>query len=306
MNLVVGSTGILGSEICRRLAAAGQPVRGLVRPTSSPEKVAQLKALGVQIVLGDLREPHSLQAACRGAEVVISSASALLSPQPGDSISVTDQQGQLDLVQAARQAGVSRFVLVSIFPGLEACPLATAKQAVEQAVQSSGLEYAILRPGLFIETWLSPALGFDYSNAQAVIYGEGHAPNGYISLGDVAQTVVESLVKPVAAHAVYEISLPDVYNQLEVVRIFEQVSGKSFKLQFVPAATLEAQRAAATNSFQISLAALIHQMAMGTQLDSTAARRAFQFHSFHWNITPGALCLPCKTGARETLWKNNS
>lgn len=59
MILVVGSTGFLGSEICRRLAAAGKPVRGLVRSTSSPDKVDRLKAMGVQTVLGELRDPDS-------------------------------------------------------------------------------------------------------------------------------------------------------------------------------------------------------------------------------------------------------
>ena len=93
MILVVGSTGILGSEICRRLREAGQPVRGLVRSTSGEEKVARLKSMGVETVLGDLRDPPSLQAACQDVDTVITTATATISMQPGDSIQVTDQQG---------------------------------------------------------------------------------------------------------------------------------------------------------------------------------------------------------------------
>src|SRR5659263_117623 len=136
MILVVGSTGILGSEICRRLTAAGKPVRGLVRSSSAPEKVARLKAMGVQTVLGDLREPASLLAACQGVEAVITTASTTLSMQPGDSIPVTDQQGQLDLVAAARKAGVRQFVMVSIPQNIEASPLTAAKRTVERAIQA--------------------------------------------------------------------------------------------------------------------------------------------------------------------------
>ena len=108
MILVVGSTGVLGSEICRRLTASGKSVRGLVRSSSAPEKVDRLKAMGVETVLGDLRDPSSLAAACQGVDTVITTATTTISMQPGDSIPVTDQQGQLDLVNAARQAGVRR------------------------------------------------------------------------------------------------------------------------------------------------------------------------------------------------------
>jgi len=169
MILVVGSTGILGSEVCRRLTASGQVVRGLVRTSSAPEKVSRLKAMGVQTVLGDLRDPASLQAACQGADTVITTATTTISMQPGDSIPRTDQQGQLDLVKAARAAGVRRFVMVSIPLGTEASPLTTAKRTVEKAIITSGMEYTILCPSIFMEVWLGPALGFDYQNAKATI-----------------------------------------------------------------------------------------------------------------------------------------
>src|SRR5512146_3188966 len=118
MILVVGSTGILGSEICRRLVEAGKPVRGLVRSTSGEDKVSRLKAMGVETVLGDLRDPASLARACQGMDTVITTATTTLSMQPGDSIPVTDQQGQIDLVKAAQEAGVKRFVMVSIPLGI--------------------------------------------------------------------------------------------------------------------------------------------------------------------------------------------
>jgi len=76
MNLVVGATGMVGSEICRLLIAAGKPVRGLVRATSDPAKVDQLKGYGVEVVQGDLRDRASLDAACQGVTAAISTASS--------------------------------------------------------------------------------------------------------------------------------------------------------------------------------------------------------------------------------------
>src|SRR5947208_2630500 len=101
MILVVGATGFLGSEICRRLIERGEAVRGLVRETSDSATVAHLRTLGVETVVGDLRDRDSLDAACRGVDTVVSTATTTRSRQPGDSIEATDEAGQLDLVDAA-------------------------------------------------------------------------------------------------------------------------------------------------------------------------------------------------------------
>src|SRR5690606_27828657 len=120
MLFVAGSTGFLGREICRRLAAEGKAVRGLVRATSDPEVVSLLREWQVEPVQGDLADRAALDAACRGAEAVISTASATRSRQPGEDIESTDLRGQQNLVAAARDAGVSRFVYVSFSGGIGA------------------------------------------------------------------------------------------------------------------------------------------------------------------------------------------
>ncbi|MBI4926281.1 MAG: SDR family oxidoreductase [Anaerolineae bacterium] len=276
MILVVGSTGILGGEVCRLLREAGKPVRGLVRSTSGEEKVARLKAMGVETVLGDLKDPASLQAACQGVVAVITTATTTISMQPGDSIPVTDQQGQLDLVQAAREAGVKHFTMVSIPMTVGDCPLRTAKRTVEQAIISGGMEYTILRPCIFMEMWLSPGLGFDYINGKATIYGDGHSKNGYISVGNVAQYAVDSLNNPAARNACFDLGQPRNYSMLEAVYAFEQVSAKSFELSFVPTSALEAQMSTATDPLQVSFATLMHDMAVGNlRGDPREAERCF-------------------------------
>src|SRR5256712_11117147 len=115
MILVVGATGLLGSEICRRLTQRGNPVRALVRTTSNHDRVAKLEGLGAELVRGDLKDRASLDAACRGASAVISTASSTMSRQEGDSIESVDRQGQLSPVDPAAAAGVKHFVPIS-FP----------------------------------------------------------------------------------------------------------------------------------------------------------------------------------------------
>lgn len=280
MILVVGATGFLGTEICRRLAAEGKPIKAMVRSTSDPARVDALKGLGATWVHADLKDPASIRKACQGVTAVISSASACPSPhQPDDTIPAVDQAGQLSLVDAARAAGVSQFVYISYTRFINTdSPLTTAKRAVEQHLSQSGLTYTILRPSYFMEVWLSPALGFDFPNAKAQIYGTGQNKISWISLGDVAKFAVEALRNPGARNATIELGGPEALSPLEVIRLFEQESGQTFTVQQVPEAALHAQKAQATDPLQQAFPALMIDYARGGSVDMSATLRMFPLH----------------------------
>lgn len=275
MILVSGATGMLGSEICRLLADRGRPVRGLVRATSNPEQVARLKGMGVELVLGDLKNRASLDAACRNASVVISTATSIQSRQEGDSFETVDRQGQLSLVEAAARAGVRHFILVS-FPGIDIpFPLQAAKRAVEERLRSSGMTYTILQPTCFAEVWLSPALGFDPAHAQARIYGAGENRISWISFRDVAECAVAALDNPEAANAVIRLGGPEALSPREVVRLAEGATGKAVHVEYIPEEALRAQYSAAGDPLQQSFAALMLYYAQGDVIDPAEALRRF-------------------------------
>jgi uncharacterized protein YbjT (DUF2867 family) len=275
MNLIVGATGILGSEICRVLAEKGEPVRALVRSTSNPDKLAQLKALKAEVVMGDLKDRRSLDAACRGVTAVISTASSTLSRQEGDSIESVDREGQVNLVDAAEAAGVKHFVLIS-FPNVDIdFPLQRAKRAVEDRLKQSGMSYTILQPTFFTEVWLSPALGFDPKNAKAQIYGSGHHKISFISVQDVARFAVAALDPGRAPNAAIMLGGPEALSPLEAVRLAEQVVGKPIDVQHVPEEALRAQHGAATDSLQQSFAGLMLYYAGGDVIEMADTLRTF-------------------------------
>ncbi len=128
-----------------------------------------------------------------------------------------------------------------------------------------------------MEIWLSPALGFDYANAKATIYGDELSKNQFITLGDVAQYAVESVSNPSAHNQIIELSQPNTYSLLKVVCTFEKVAGNPFELQFVPEAALAAQRPADKNPLQISFATLRLNIAHGIRVNTTLAARIFSF-----------------------------
>jgi uncharacterized protein YbjT (DUF2867 family) len=278
MHLVVGATGLVGSEICRRLAAEGKPVKALIRATSDPAKVDPLKNNGVICTVGDLKDRSSLDAACQGVTTVISTASATLSRQERDTLQTVDLEGQTHLVDAAKAAGVDHVVYISFSGNIDAedpSPLTVAKRAVEGHLKQSGLTYTILRPTYFTEVWLSPALGFDFSQAKAQIYGAGQNPISWISFADVAQFAIACLDTPAAQNMVIELGGPEALSPLEVVKIFEDITGQPFTVAHVPEAALQAQKAAATDALQESFAALMLQYARGDAIDMEATLKTF-------------------------------
>jgi uncharacterized protein YbjT (DUF2867 family) len=279
MTLVVGATGSLGTEICQRLASAGRPFRAMVRRTSDQAKKDVLKQLGGELVEADLKDRASLDRACQGATAVISTPTAILSQQSGDTFDTVDLHGQMGLIDAARAAKVGRYVFVSVSGNLLKHgdnPLFAAKQAVENHLKESGLTYTILRPTFFMEIWLSPHLGFDFANAKATIYGSGQNKISYISLPNVADFAVESLSNPAAGNAVLELGGPEALTQLEVVQTFEEIAGRTLEKQFVPEEALQARKSAANNPVERTFADITLAAARGDKIDMSETFKEFQ------------------------------
>jgi len=258
--LVVGATGFLGTEICRRLAGTGRPLRALVRESSEPARVEALRELGAETVVGDLRDRASLDRACAGVDVVFSTATSII--REGE-ISGVDENGQLNLADAARDAGVRRFVYVSFEEFGTGAPLEHAKRAVEVRLLASGMRYTILRPGLFHETWLTAVTGFDTANGTVNVYGAGDAEVSWIALADVATAAVNALDEPETENAVVHLAGERLCHH-DVIAVFEEVTGRSFAVQHVPAEALEAQRDASADERERSFAGLMLGVAGGS------------------------------------------
>jgi uncharacterized protein YbjT (DUF2867 family) len=277
-TLVVGATGLLGLEICQRLSESAEPVRCLVRRTADGSRRATLETLGVELAGGDLKDPASLARACAGVQAVISTASSTFSRQDGDSIASVDERGQLALVEAARVAGVERFLFVSFRENRHVqYPLTAAKRAVERALQASGMAYTILHASYFMEIWLTPALGFDYASCKVRLYGEGNNPISWISYKDVARVAVAALTEPAARNMIVELGGPQALSPREVVRMFEAAGAGAITTESVSESSLEAQMDAASDPLQKSFAGLMLQCARGDAIDVTTTKRVFPF-----------------------------
>jgi uncharacterized protein YbjT (DUF2867 family) len=270
VNLVVGATGMLGSEICRLLAESGRPVRGLVRSTSDAGKVERLRSLGVDVVEGDLADQQSLERACAGAATVLSTATAI---GTGESLEETDDRGNGRLIEAARETDVGHFLFVSFVELPVRFPLQDAKRSVERRLQGA-LPYTILRPTLFMEFWLGPIAGWDIANGRVTVLGSGDRALNWISLVDVARMAVAAMSDPRAHDTVLEFGA-DYASANEALALAEEAAGEQFRVEHVPIEQLQAEKEAVEDPHGESFAGIRLSAALGYPEDHTATLREF-------------------------------
>ncbi|GHF39941.1 uncharacterized protein YbjT (DUF2867 family) [Deinococcus metalli] len=266
--LVVGATGLLGSAICQHLSGSGHAVRAVVRPTSDPRQVRALHDLGAEPVHADLKDPASLERACRGVQTVITTATTTLRDQAADSIADVDHRGGLNLVAAAQDAGVAQVVYVSFPEAADTSPpspLSAAKRAVEAALHASAMTTTVLHAAVFMDVWLSPVLGFDHQRGAVRVPGDGTQPVGWITCRDVARTAVACVDRP-ELHGTALTVVAETLDMNTVVRRFEDVGGRVFTVERVPVTALEAQLDAASTPLERSFAALMLALARGMPL----------------------------------------
>ena len=148
--VVAGGHGQIGLRLLRLLAERGDRARGLIR---TPEYAADLEAAGAEAVLCDMEAEDDLGPFVEGADALVFAAGA--GPGSGPERKKTvDLGAALKLIAAAKTLGIRRYVMVSALnadhperASAAMRPYYEAKGAADEAVQASGLDYAIARPG---------------------------------------------------------------------------------------------------------------------------------------------------------------
>ena len=152
--LVAGGTGSLGRHVIGQLKEQGYWIRALVR---RPERLGAVRGLVDEVVPGDLTKPKTLTGVCDGMDLVFSSAGAALTTSLRDrkSFAEVDGQGNLNLLDEARRAGIGRFVYVSLCGAerLAGVEYADAHESVVRALAASGLDHTVVRPTGFFSAF---------------------------------------------------------------------------------------------------------------------------------------------------------
>jgi uncharacterized protein YbjT (DUF2867 family) len=174
------------------MIAGGSPVRVMSREAARAEP---LRALGAHPVVADLRDPETLGAAVTGATTVIAAAHGFAGTDAAGADAI-DRRGNAALLAASARAGVRHVVLVSVYGASvdSAMPLCRAKHDAEEGLRGSGLDWTIVQPTSFMETWLG-LVGDPLANGgRAMVFGRGQNPINFVSAHDVAEVVVDAAI----------------------------------------------------------------------------------------------------------------
>jgi 2-alkyl-3-oxoalkanoate reductase len=212
--LVTGATGFLGSHISERLVQRGERVRALVRPTS---RTSFLEPLAVELLQGDVTDPSTLAAALEGIDTVYHAAALVSDWAPWDEFRSVTVLGTKNMLKAAREAGVGRFLYVSTdgvyrYPDLrrgvtEDSPLETrfgpfdyyrrsktmAERIVRKHIARGEIPITIVRPALVLgerDAAMLPGLLHYLKSPGTVLIGRARNRLPIVYAGDVAELCI--------------------------------------------------------------------------------------------------------------------
>ena len=208
---VTGATGFVGRHIAAVLTRRGHAVRALVR---RPIQARTLVSLGVELVPGDLADVAALTTLTRGAHAVVHLVGIIVEKGPA-TFHAVHVDGTRRVVEAARQAGIERFVHMSAVGARDergATPYHRTKWHAEQLVRASGLSHAVFRPSIISGPESAPirTLARLHRWSPVVpVFGDGRFPTQPVWVEDVALAFALSVEQP-SLSGVFELGGPQV------------------------------------------------------------------------------------------------
>lgn len=246
MILVAGGTGRLGSLLVPRLAARDE-VRVMTRDTA---RAAHLAAIATDVVIGDVRDRASIDAAMAGVTTVVSAVQGFAGPGRVTPASV-DRAGNENLIDAAAVVGAD-VVLMSIVGASPDNPmeLSRAKYAAEQHLRAHCGAWTIVRATAFVELWADIM-------AKPIVFGRGDNPINFVSVCDVAAVVELAVTEPRLRGQALEVGGPQNITFNQLAEMLQESRGQNRAVRHVPRVVLR------------TLAPLVRQVRAALVMDTT-------------------------------------
>ena len=216
MIVVTGATGKLGRQVIAGLLET-VPASKIVAAVRTPEKAADLAALGVQVREADYTRPETWASALAGADKAL-----LISGSDLSADRVAQHQAVID---AAKGAGVTLLAYTSeLRADTSPLKLAAAHKETEQNIQNSGLPFVFLRNGWYFENqtaMLGPAIQHG-----AILGAAGDGRFASAAIADYAAAAVAVLTQPGQENKIYELAGDFPYTMAEMAAEVSRQSGK--------------------------------------------------------------------------------
>jgi NAD(P)H dehydrogenase (quinone) len=228
MILLTGASGKTGKTILHSLAAKGEMVRAVVHTPQQMEAAQQAGASHVAVA--NLLDVQDIQQAALGAQSIYH----ICPNMHPEEVRI----GEV-ILQAARSAGVERFVYHSVLhPQVKAMPHHWSKLRVEEGLFASGLNFTILQPAAYMENILAYKEAILSTGEYAVPYAVETCLS-MVALEDIAEIAVKVLTSSGHENAIYELTGTKALSQEEVAGIIGQRLNRTVKAVAVPRSVWE-------------------------------------------------------------------
>ena len=219
MIFLTGATGKIGGETAKQLVAKGASLRALVRDEA---KAADLRADGVELVVGDIADADAVKRGMDGAEKAF-----LLLPN-----SEQQEANENQFTDIAVASGVKHLVKMSSMEAVADAetPIPLAHWASEEYIRASGLDWTMVKPNFFMQNLLASAASIREKRKFFLPMGDG--TTGMADARDIGAVCAEVLAGEGHAGKSYEITGPEVLSFYAVADRFTAVLGE--KVEYVP------------------------------------------------------------------------
>ena len=220
--LLAGAFGKLGSDVLRSLVRAGHDVTAIDMVVRDIEEI-EGKYTKKQV---DVTKPESLKGLCDGVDTVVTTV-GLTRGGVGVTNYDIDYQGNLNLLNEAKSAGVRNFAYVSVLkaddPRAKKIPMLDSKAMLEKELKASGITYTIFRPtGYFydIVKVFKPMI----EKGSVTLLGKEDVSCNVIDTSDLADFMVEHMNDE---NKTYDIGGTETYTYEEIAKMMFEVNGKT-------------------------------------------------------------------------------
>lgn len=229
--VLAGAYGNLGSDIFRKLLADGHEV---VAADIAQRDLGLKDDLAGSCVFKeiDVTNPDTLKGLCDGADVVISTVGLTKTSATVTNYEI-DYQGNVNILNEAKKAGVGRFTYISVIKADKApkVPMLHAKYLFEEELKKSGITYVIHRPtGYFydIVKVFKPMI----EKGEVTLLGKKAVHANVISTEDFAEFIVKSMTDN---NKVYDVGGKETYSYEEIANLCFEAAGKQPVIKRAPA-----------------------------------------------------------------------
>lgn len=225
--VLAGAFGKLGSDILRALVRDGHDVLAVdmvLRELDGIEGSYEKKQV-------DVTKPEQLKGLCDGADAVITTVGLTRTSAEVTNYDI-DYQGNLNLLNEAKRAGVKKFAYVSVLKADKApkVPMLHAKYLLEEALKASGIDYVIFRPtGYFYD--IAKVFKPMIEKGEVTLLGKKPVSANVIDTTDLADFMLLHLGD---RNVTYDIGGTETYTYEEIARMFFAAAGKEPVIKHAP------------------------------------------------------------------------